>query len=167
MLAAAEKYIRHLAAVTKTPLPMFMPESANQTAAGAENTEKSFIFKCDQRVNAVKLAIEAALLIALSVEGFENVDRVEAAFEDPARVMLSEKYAAAVSARATGLSIATIQRLILGMSPEEINEDAAERAKEASDASGDASGDPSAPSVGDANDGGPVADKRLPEQAPA
>ncbi|OBJ26963.1 hypothetical protein A5622_07745 [Mycobacterium sp. 1245801.1] len=160
MLAAVKDYIRHLSAVSKTPLPMLVPDSANQTAAGAENAEKSFIFKCTQRVNAVKLAIESALLIALQVEGFDKVDRVEAAFEDPARVMLSEKYAAAMSARATGLSLTTIQRLILGMSPDEIEQDAADRALEAAKAPAAAVD----PAVDDAEDTGPVSDKRLPEQ---
>lgn len=165
MLDAVKDYIRHLSAATKTPLPMLVPDSANQTAAGAENAEKSFIFKCAQRVNAVKLAIEAALLIALEVEGFGNVDRVEVAFEDPARVMLSEKYAAAMSARATGLSIATIQRLILGMSPDEISQDAADRAAESANSA--SKRDPNEPAVDDADGSGPVADKRLQEQAAA
>lgn len=153
MLNAVRDYIRHLSAVTKTPLPMLVPDSQNQSAAGAENAEKSFIFKCDRVLRGVKLAVEAALVIALGVEGFVNVDTIAVAFEDPARVMLSEKYQAAVSARALGEAIATIQRRILGMSPEEIAEDAAARALEQA-----AQPAPSAPAP---DETGPSADHRL------
>lgn len=161
MIEAAKDYIRHLSAVTKTPLPMLVPDSANQTAAGAENSEKSFIFKCIQRINGIKLAVEAALVIGLKVEGVPTSETVYAAFEDPARVLLSEKYSAAVNARATGLSIATIQRLILGMSPDEIAQDAAERAKEAAD------GAPSEGDQADPQNEGPTADNRLRDTEPS
>lgn len=153
MLNAVRDYIRHLSAVTKTPLPMLVPDSQNQSAAGAENAEKSFIFKCDRVLRGVKLAVEAALVIALNVEGFTNMDTIAVAFEDPARVMLSEKYQAAVSARALGEAIATIQRRILGMSPEEIAEDAAARALEQATQH--------TPSVPAPDETGPSADHRL------
>lgn len=165
MLNAVRDYIRHLSAVTKTPLPMLVPDSQNQSAAGAENAEKSFIFKCDRVLRGVKLATEAALVIALAVEGFVNVDTISMAFEDPARVMLSEKYQAAVAARATGLSIATVQRLILGMTPEEINQDAKDRTTEQSQAAEKVSPEP--PQQPQPDESGPLADKRLPEPTPA
>lgn len=161
MLNAVRDYIRHLSAVTKTPLPMLVPDSQNQSAAGAENAEKSFIFKCDRVLRGVKLAVEAALVIALAVEGFANIDTISMAFEDPARVMLSEKYQAAVAARATGLSIATVQRLILGMSPDEIAQDAADRVSEQAQNNDDSSDMPQP------DDTGPMADNRLPEPASA
>lgn len=151
MLNAVRDYIRHLSAVTKTPLPMLVPDSQNQSSAGAENSEKSFIFKCDRVLRGVELAVEAALVIALAVEGFVSIDTVAMAFEDPARVMLAEKYQAAVNARATGMSIATVQRLILGMTPDEIAQDAADRVKEQ-----EAVEPPERPAEG------PLADKRLP-----
>ena len=154
--------IRSLSAVTKTPLPMLVPDAQNQAAAGAENAEKSFIFKCERVVQGVKLATEAALVIALDVEGFSNVETISMAFEDPARVMLAEKYQAAVNARATGLAIATVQRLILGMTPEEIEQDAAERAKEQPPTSQQ---DP--PDSPQPDETGPLADKKLPEPTAA
>lgn len=166
MIEAAKDYIRQLSAVTKTPLPMLVPDSANQTAAGAENSEKSFIFKCIQRLNGVKLAVDAALVIALGVEGVKTAETVSVSFEDPARVLLSEKYSAAVNARATGLAITTIQRLLLGMSPDEIAQDAIARAKEAAEAS--RSNDANAvdaevidAEVVGADEQGPTADNRL------
>lgn len=130
MLNTIRDSVRSLSAVTKTPLPMLVPDSQNQSAAGAENTEKSFIFKCVRVINAVKLAVEAAILMGLVVEGFTNVETVCMAFEDPARVMMAEKYQAAVNARAAGQSLVTVQRTVLGMTPEEIEQDAIERAKD-------------------------------------
>lgn len=163
MLEAIKQHVRDLSAATKTPLPMLVPDSANQTAAGAENAEKSFIFKCAQRLSGIRAAVEAALVLALAVEGVRTTDTVAVAFEDPARVLLSEKYGAAVNAKATGLAIATIQRLILGMSPDEIAEDATERAKERALTPAPTQ----APMVVDPNDEGPTADNRLRDTEPS
>lgn len=162
---AVKDFIRHLSAASKTPLPMLVPDSANQTAAGAENSEKSFIFKCAQRLSGIKACAEAALVIALRVEGTYIEDTLDLAFEDPARVLLSEKYQAAMNAKATGLAIATIQRIILGMSPDEIAEDATLRAIEAAQAPKPAETPDKdvidAEVVDPADEQGPTADNRL------
>ena len=131
MLLSITNYIKHLSAATCTPLPVLMPDSANQTAAGAENSEKSFIFKVRQRLSLAKLATEGALVIALELMGKSTSRTVDVRFEDPTRVLMSEKFNAAVQAKATGLSLRTIQTVILNMTPEEIEADAAERQKEA------------------------------------
>jgi len=156
MLNAIISYIKHLSAATCTPLPMLMPDSANQTAAGAENTEKAFIFKVRQRLSQAKLSIEAALVIALTIMGKSTVRTIDVAFEDPTRVLLTEKYAAAVQAKAAGVSLRTIQTLILGMTPEEIEADAVERAREAA-----AQQSLQTAPLPDPESEGPIADKRL------
>lgn len=125
---AVRDHFRQLSGVTKTPLPMLIPDSANQTSAGAENSEKGFIFKCQQRVNSVKLCVDAALVLALQLMGFKTTeDTVSVEFEDPARILMTEKYRAAKDARDAGLAIETVQRQVLGMSPEDIAADAALR----------------------------------------
>lgn len=171
MLEAVKQHVRDLSAASKTPLPMLVPDNANQTAAGAENSEKSFIFKCVQRLSGVKAAVEAAMVKALEAEGVSVNDTLVVTFEDPARVLLSEKYQAAVNAKATGMAIATLQRIVLGMSPDEIAQDAVERARELESAKpAQTSVDSTeavidAEAVPDPESVGPTADNRLRETA--
>ena len=161
MLNSIVSYIKHLSAATGTPLPMLMPDSANQTAAGAENTEKAFIFKVRQRLSQAKLAVEAALVIALELMDKSTTKTINVAFEDPTRVLLTEKYAAAVQAKAAGVSLRTIQTLILGMTPEEIEQDAIERAKELAEKPTPTPPVIEAGAVDDPENTGPTADNRL------
>ena len=176
MLNSITNFVKHLSAATCTPLPMLMPDSANQSAAGAENTEKSFIFKVRQRLALAKLATEAILVIAVDFMGKPVSKTFDVRFEDPTRVLLTEKFNAAVQAKAAGLSLRTIQTLILGMTPEEIEEDAAEREKEkasaptppppaAQPAPGDEESTDPEPVVRDPKETGPTADKRLTSKA--
>lgn len=130
MLSASKEDIRQLSAATKTPLPMLMPDSANQSAEGALNTEKGFIFKCEARLAVAKLGLEAILVKALETEGITEVPTVDVSFESPARVTLSEKYSAAAQAKAAGQSWGSIAREILNYSPDQIRQDALDRAKE-------------------------------------
>lgn len=173
MLNSITNFVKHLSAATCTPLPMLMPDSANQSAAGAENTEKSFIFKVRQRLALAKLATEAILVIAVDSMGKPTSKTFDVRFEDPTRVLLTEKFNAAVQAKAAGLSLRTIQTLILGMTPEEIEEDAAEREKEKASAptpppppaAPAPDEEPEAPEVRDPKETGPTADKRLTSKA--
>lgn len=130
MLDALKEDIRKLSAATKTPLPMLMPDGANQSAEGAQNTEKGFIFKCEDRLAVAKLGLEAALVKALQTMGFDVEDTVSVAFESPERVTLSEKYSAASMAKAAGESWGSIRRNILNYSPDQMRQDDLDRARE-------------------------------------
>ncbi|TDZ92151.1 phage portal protein [Mycobacteroides salmoniphilum] len=130
MLSATKEDIRLLSAATKTPLPVLMPDSANQSAEGAMNTEKGFIFKCEARLAVAKLGLEAILVRALETEGVTNIPTIDVSFESPARVTLSEKYSAAAQAKAAGESWGSIARNILGYSPDQIKQDGLDRSKE-------------------------------------
>lgn len=130
MLSATKEDIRLLSAATKTPLPMLMPDSANQSAEGAMNTEKGFIFKCEARLSNAKLGAEAIIVKGLETEGQQDIPTVDMSFESPGRVTLSEKYSAAAQAKAAGQSWGSIAREILNYSPDQIRQDALDRAKE-------------------------------------
>lgn len=130
MLQAAKEDVRELSAVTKTPLPMLMPDAANQSAAGAQNTEKGHVFKCERRLAFVKLGAEAALLKALRAEGAEVNDTIDVSFESPDRVTLAEKYSAAAQAKAAGESWGSIARNILNYGPDQLKQDELDRARE-------------------------------------
>jgi hypothetical protein len=129
MLQAEDADLRAFAAVTQTPLPMLMPDGANQSAEGAQFSREGLVLKAEDRVDRFKPALALALVYALRIEGIKDVDDVEVLFEPAAYVTLSEKYAAA--AQASGLlAIRTIQRQILGMSQAAIAEDEVNRAAE-------------------------------------
>lgn len=130
MLTASKDDIRMLSAATKTPLPMLMPDGANQSAEGAQNTEKGHIFKCERRLAVAKVGAGAILVKALATEGVEVEDTVDVSFESVERVTLSEKYSAASQAKAAGESWASIRRNILNYSPEQSKQDDLDRAKE-------------------------------------
>ncbi|MDN6684309.1 MAG: hypothetical protein L0K89_06300, partial [Bifidobacterium crudilactis] len=55
---------------------------------------------------------------------------LEVVFEPPNAVSMTEKYAAAAQAKAAGEALETIQRNILGYSPEQIAQDKQRRAEE-------------------------------------
>lgn len=68
---------------------------------------------------------------ALQVEGVElDGQTVEVLFEPPHAVSMTEKYASAKMAREAGESLETIQRNILGYSPEQVAQDKQRRSEE-------------------------------------
>lgn len=129
MLEAEKADIRAFAAVTQTPLPMLMPDGQNQSAEGAASAREGLVLKAEDRVERFKPALALAMVYALRIEGFTDLDDVEVLFAPAAYVTMSEKYAAA--AQASGLlAVKTIQKQILGMSPAAINEDETNRRAE-------------------------------------
>jgi hypothetical protein len=124
--------IRQLAAVTKSPVSILIPDAANQSAEGAMSAKEGLIFKCGDRITIAATAASAILLKAMEIEGVELDPAVplRVLFKPPDQVSLTEKYAAANQARQAGESWASIARNILGYSPEQIAQDALDRAQE-------------------------------------
>lgn len=130
MLTGEKGDLRDLAAVSRTPLPMLVPDGANQTATGAAEMTSGLYFKARDRVQVTQNVLAAALLKALRIEGIEPSGTITVLCENPERVTLSEKYAAAAAAKTAGESWKSIQRNVLGRSPDQIKQDAADRASE-------------------------------------
>lgn len=121
LLTASKDDIRHLASSTSTPLPMLMPDNANESAAGATATNQGYLSKCADRCAEAKIGATAALVQALSTDGTDVGDAtVDLSFEPVEMVSLAEKMASAAQARAAGMPVKTIWRNVLGWSPEEI-----------------------------------------------
>jgi hypothetical protein len=132
LLEGSKDDIRQLSAVSRTPLPILMPDNTNTSAAGAISAETGYISKCGTRLAEAKVGVEAILVKALEVEGVEGLEdlTVSVEFEPVERVSTAEKYQAAGQAKAI-LSSKSIQRDILGWGPDEIRQDAIDRADEA------------------------------------
>lgn len=131
LLAGMKDHVRQLSAVTRTPLPMLMPDNANTSAAGAIAAEAGYITRCGTRLTESRIGAEAILLKALRVEGADvGEESVSVEFENVEMVSLAEKYQAA--SQAVGVqSRKSIQRQILGWGPEEIRQDEVDAAGEA------------------------------------
>ena len=132
ILNATKDDWRELAAETATPISIMLPDSANQSAAGAEQPQKALLSKAGDRIERFKPALAYLIVKALAVEGYtlDEAETVEVLFVPPHAVSLTEKYAAAVQARNAGEALETIQRNILGYSPEQIAQDKQRRAEE-------------------------------------
>lgn len=93
---------------------------------------QALIFKATDRIKRFKPALAVCLVKALQVEGVQLApdETVEVLFTPPAMVTLAERYDAASKARAAGEALETIQRNILGYSPEQIAQDKQRRMEE-------------------------------------
>lgn len=120
LLSASKDDIRQLSAASRTPLPMLMPDNANQSAKGAAATESGYLSKCADRCAEAKVGGTAVLVEALRTDGVAVEDTVELAFEPVEMVSLQEKYAAAAQAKSAGVPRKTIWRNVLGWSPDQI-----------------------------------------------
>lgn len=131
ILNATKDDWRELAAETSTPLSIMLPDAANQSASGAEAPQRQLVAKAEDRIERWKPALAVLIVKALQIEGVDLADEtVEVLFEPPHAVSLTEKYAAAQQARSAGEALETIQRNILGYSPEQVAQDKQRRAEE-------------------------------------
>lgn len=131
LLEGEKEDARTYAAVTQTPVSVFVPDGANQTAEGASQATDGQKAKAKDYIARFKPALASLMVRALAVEGVDvGAQTVEVLFESPEHVSMTEKYAAAAQAKAAGVSLKAIQRNILSMSPEQIAQDAADRAEE-------------------------------------
>lgn len=130
LLEGEKSDMRDFAAVTRTPIDVFIPDGQNQSATGAANAHKGEIQKAKDRIARASAPMEAALLAGLRVLGLDEGETLSVLFEKPEHVSLSEKTTAAVDAKAAGLSRRWIAQNILGMTPEEIAQDEADLAAE-------------------------------------
>lgn len=123
---------RDFAAVTRTPISVFVPDGANQSAEGAANATAGQVAQAWNEIARLEPGLEVALVYALRIEGVDLPPdtTVDVSFQNPAYVSLSEQYAAAAQAKAAGVPIKTIMRTILGYSPEQIATADLERAEE-------------------------------------
>ena len=128
LLEGEKTDLRDFAMVTRTPIDVFIPD--NQSATGAQNTQKGEIQKAKDRIERFGAPMEAAILGALRYLGADTGETVHVQFEQPEHVGLSEKMTAAAQAKAAGKSRRWIDQYIMGMTPEEIDQEEADLAEE-------------------------------------
>ena len=101
ILSAVKDDIRDLAAVLRLPLPMFLPDGANQTAEGAAGAREGLVFKARDRRSRADAALVAAMGAALAIErGLDvPVEGVEVNWEPLEQRSLQERADASTKAQ--------------------------------------------------------------------
>ena len=75
ILEATKDDIRHLAAVTRTPMSTLIPDSANQSAEGASAAREGLVFKAAERVTRASAPLARVMEAALAIEnGTSKID---------------------------------------------------------------------------------------------
>lgn len=135
ILMANKDDITHFGAVTRTPMPMLIPDGANQTAEGAAAAREGLVFKCGDRKNRADAALVAALGAALAIEQGSDmpIEGVEVSWEPLERRSLQER--ADASTKAQDLPWRTRMTDIWGYSGDRVDAMESERAADALNAS--------------------------------
>lgn len=135
ILAAVKDDVEHLAAVTRTPMHMLMPEGENQTAEGAQLAREGLVFKVRDRMSRARQGWAEVMSLAFRWMG--DAERADLAFlevlwEAPEFYSLSERADAA-----TKLGASTVQYPwrslmvdIVGRSPDDVDRMERERTQE-------------------------------------
>jgi hypothetical protein len=101
ILDAVKDDLIHYAAVTRTPLPMVNPDSANQTAEGATAAREGLVFKVEDRIMRVSDALIDVLSLMFRLSGDEKRaerDKLEVIWAPIERRSLAERADAASKA---------------------------------------------------------------------
>lgn len=131
ILNATKDDLRDLAAVTRTPLPMLVPDGANQTAEGAQAAREGLVFKAGNRLKRADAALRATLGGALAIEqgSKDIVEDVEVLWEPLERRSLQE--IADASTKAQDLPWRDRMTRIWGFSGDAVDKMEANRADDA------------------------------------
>ena len=128
VLTAAKDDITHLAAVTRTPMHVLMPEGQNQSAEGASLAREGQVFKAEDRIK--RLSMNWARVQTLSNMWLGEPDPVvrpsQIIWVPPQRYSLSERAAAAAQAKDVPWRTKMIK--IWGFEPDEVDRMESERA---------------------------------------
>ena len=130
MLSAEKDDIRDLAAVTRTPMSMLVPEGQNQSAAGSEFAKEGLVMKARDRISRITPPLNEVVALALKVENPDFAEIVSVGFTDPTNVGFAEKHDANVKAKSGDVPWRTRMITILGYTADEVDSMETERAEE-------------------------------------
>jgi hypothetical protein len=102
ILDAAKDDVRDLAALTRSPLPAFVPDGANQTAEGSSTAKEGLIFKAGDRIRRASFGWNNVMSLAFRFAGDAeraNILDLETLWRPPERLTLSERADAASKAQ--------------------------------------------------------------------
>jgi hypothetical protein len=95
ILNAVKDDVRDLAAVTRTPMAMLLPEGQNQSAEGASFAREGLVFKTRDRIKRATYGWNTVMSLALRFAG-QPAQNIETLWLPPERLSLTERADAAV-----------------------------------------------------------------------
>jgi hypothetical protein len=128
ILNATKDDVGHLAAVTRTPMYMLMPEGANQSAEGASTAKEGLVFKVQDRILRLTPSHARTMSNMLQRAGETNraaLGGIRPIWRSPERRSLAERADAAV--KATDVPWRTKMIKIWEFDPDEVDRMEAER----------------------------------------
>lgn len=127
ILSSVKDDIQQLAAVTRTPMSVFQPDGANQSAEGAALAREGLVFKAEDRIARVTASWDILMGMALELDGQPGA-QVETVWTPAERTSLAERADAAT--KAADLPWRARMQHIWGFSGDEIDAMEAQRAAE-------------------------------------
>lgn len=132
ILSSVKDDVLHLAAVTSTPMSMFTPDAAAQTAEGAQLLREEMVFKVEEFEETLDAALSRAVARAFRFMGDDlrgDASRVSVQWKPPERYSLAEMGSAASQVSGT-LTWAQTQEVVWQRTPQEIEDAKAQRAED-------------------------------------
>lgn len=131
ILSSVRDDAKDLATVSRTPFSYFHPDAANGSAEGASLQREGLVFKTEDRL--VRAGVGHARCMSLAFQYLGDTARadplgIETLWRPVERFSLSERYDAAVKAKAAEVPWRSIMTDILGFTPDQVARMETERA---------------------------------------
>jgi hypothetical protein len=123
ILTAVKDDAKHLAAVTSTPLYVLSPDAANGSAEGASLAREALVFSTEEWCDRAEIPITMAMGAGFAAQADEmraQVGDIEVIWAPVERSSITERAAAAASAKQGGLSQRMINEKIFQLTPSEL-----------------------------------------------
>lgn len=123
ILSSVRDDVRDFATVTRTPFTYFNPDAANGSAEGASLQREGLVFKTGDRCTRAGIAAAQTMSLAFEMQGDQQratPGALETIWAPVERFSLSERYDAAVKAKASGVPRATIWSDVLQFTPAQV-----------------------------------------------
>lgn len=123
ILAGTKDDVRDLSSVTRTPMSYFSPDGANNSATGASLQDSSYTIKISDRKtrNSGRWRLWMSLMFRINGDTLRaQIDDIEVLWSETETTSITERFAAANSAVAMGISLDTAMREVLQWSPRQI-----------------------------------------------
>jgi hypothetical protein len=130
ILAAVKDDVLHLAAVTKTPMSMFTPDAATQTAEGASMQREGLTFEVEEFLRGCNRSLSRVISLAFKFMGDDarsDLSQIAVDFLPAERYSLAEQGSAAAQAVGS-LTCEQQQRIIWQQTPAQIDQARTQRA---------------------------------------
>lgn len=136
ILGAVKDDVRDLAAVTRTPMTYFSPDSANGSAEGATLQREGYTSKINDRKARLSGRWRKFMSLMFTIMDTEEtrkraaIGEIEVLWTPTDVLSMTERYSAGTQAKGMGMSLATVMREVLHFTPKQMRAAELERISE-------------------------------------